>query len=281
MSPPSDAPSPRLLVIGAHPDDCEYKAGGLAAMYAARGFAVKFVSVTNGESGHHRLRGEELVRIRRDEARAAAAVCGIEYDVLDFPDGGLLPTLEARLEIIRVIRRFAPDLVLTHRPNDYHPDHRCTSQLVCDAAYLVTVPPVAPDVPHLRANPVFAYLSDDFQRPYPFAADVVVDIEPVLDRVVEMLHRHKSQFYDWLAYNHGYEDELPAGDDDRRAWLADRMKRLIAPLADRYRRQLVDRYGKDRGERVRYVEAFEVCEYGAELTGELRERLFPLWQEPG
>lgn len=274
MTATAETHAPRLLVIGAHPDDCEFKAGGLAALYAAAGNAVKFVSVTNGESGHHRLRGEELVRIRRAEAQASAGVCGIEYDVLDFPDGGLLPTMDARLEIIRLIRRFAPDLVLTHRPNDYHPDHRYTAQLVCDAAYMVTVPPVAVDVPHLRSDPVFGYLSDDFQRPYPFSPDVAIDIEPVLDRVVDMLHCHKSQFYDWLAYNHGYEHDLPADDAGRREWLAEWFQRLVAPLADRCRSQLVERYGKDRGERVRYVETFEICEYGSELTPELCERLF-------
>ncbi len=277
MALTTDSDSPRLLVFGAHPDDCEYKAGGLAALYATAGHRVKFVSLTNGESGHHRLSGEELVRIRRAEAQASAAVCGIESDVLDFPDGGLQPTLQVRLEIIRIIRRFRPDLVLTHRPNDYHPDHRYTSQLVCDAAYMVTVPAVAADVPHLRTNPVFAYLSDDFQRPYPFTPDVVVDIEPVLDRVVEMLHCHKSQFYDWLAYNHGYEHELPADDAARRDWLAEQVKQRIAPLADRFRRKLQQQYGDDRGGRINYVEAFEVCEYGAPLTPEQRTRLFPFF----
>ena len=267
----------RLLVIGAHPDDCEYKAGGLAALYTAAGHRVKFVSVTNGESGHQRLSGDELVRIRRAEARASAEVCGIECDVLDFRDGQLLPTLEARFEMIRIIRRFEPDIVLTHRPNDYHPDHRYTSQLVCDAAYLVTVPPVVPDVPHLKTNPIFAYLSDDFQRPYPFSPEIVVDIEPVLATVVDMLHCHKSQFYDWLAYNHGYADELPDDDGGRREWLAERVRQRIGPLADRYRERLVEFYGEDRGGRIRYVEAFEICEYGAPLSDVSRRRIFPFF----
>lgn len=265
----------RILVVGAHPDDCEFKAAGTAALYRAGGHRVKFVSVTNGESGHHRIGGEELIRIRKAEAEASAAVCGVEYEILSHRDGHLLPSLQARLEIIRLIRRFEPDLVLTHRPNDYHPDHRYTSQLVCDAAYLVTVPPVAADVPHLRDNPVFAYLSDHFQRPYPFTPDVVVDVEPVLEQAVEMLHCHKSQFYDWLAYNHRYEDELPHSDDERRAWLAEFYKRRIAPLADRFRDRLIELYGPERGRSIRYVEAFETCEYGSPLTGEARRRLFP------
>ena len=124
----------RILVVGAHPDDCEYKAGGMAALYRDRGDDVCFVSVTNGEAGHHRFRGEELVAIRRAEAAAAGRVLGLRYEILDFPDGQLEPTLAARNEIIALIRRYRPDLMLTHRPNDYHPDHRYTSQLVQDCS---------------------------------------------------------------------------------------------------------------------------------------------------
>ncbi|MFQ5734579.1 MAG: PIG-L deacetylase family protein [Planctomycetaceae bacterium] len=265
----------RLLVVGAHPDDCEYRAGGLAALYAAAGHRVKFVSLTNGESGHHRIPADELVRIRREEARASAAVCGIEYDVLDYRDGHLLPTLDARLDVIRLIRRFEPDLVLTHRPNDYHPDHRYTSQLVCDAAYTVTVPPVASDVPALRDNPVFGYLSDEFRRPYPFSPDVVIDVEPVFDKLVDMLHCHKSQFYDWLAFNHGYERELPAGDGERREWLAQRARERIEPLAERHRERLIARYGAEPGAQIALAEGFEICEYGTPLTPQRASRLFP------
>ena len=177
----------RILVFGAHPDDCDIKAGGTAALYQQAGHTVKFVSLTNGESGHQKLSGPELAGIRRAEATAAGKSLGVEYDVLQNRDGYLQPTIEARFEIIKLIRRFEPDLILTHRPNDYHPDHRYTSQLVCDAAYMVTVPPIVPDVPALRENPVIAYLSDHFTRPYPFSPSVVIDIEPVWDRLIDAL----------------------------------------------------------------------------------------------
>src|SRR6266403_1931055 len=107
-------------------------------------------------------------------------------DVLDNHDGQLLPTLENRLQIIRLIRSFQPDLVLTHRPNDYHPDHRYTSALVQDAAYMVTVPAIVPGTPHLPANPVIAYLADEFTRPCPFQPSVALDVGPVLDKIVDM-----------------------------------------------------------------------------------------------
>src|SRR5438874_288590 len=155
----------RLLIIGAHPDDADYAAGGLAALYRAAGHVVKMVSLTNGDAGHHRQPGPALAERRRREAAAAGAVIGATYDLLDNHDGELLPTLENRCRVIRLIRSFRPDLVLTHRPNDYHPDHRYTSQLVQDAAYMVTVPPVVPEVPHLEKNPVIAYLPDEFEKP--------------------------------------------------------------------------------------------------------------------
>src|SRR6516225_6163720 len=169
-------PTLRILVLGAHPDDADYKAGGTAALWRKLGHEVKLVSVTNGGAGHQILRGEALVARRRAEAQAAGAVIGATYDVLDHPDGALMPTLEARQQLIRLIRGFRPDLILTHRPNDYHPDHRYTSVLVQDASYMVTVPALVPDTPRLAANPVIAYLPDHFQKPYPFQPTVVVNV---------------------------------------------------------------------------------------------------------
>src|SRR5262245_37913250 len=213
----------RLLILGAHPDDADYHAGGLAALYRAAGHVVKMVSLTNGDAGHQALRGKELAARRRQEAAAAGAVIGATYDVLDNHDGELLPTLAVRHQVIRLIRSFKPDLVLTHRPNDYHPDHRYTSQIVQDAAYMVTVPAVVPGVPHLPANPVIAYLPDEFQKPYPFDPAVVVDVDGVFERIIDMLHCHVSQFYEWLPYNVGRLDQVPKGDAERRQWLAEQI----------------------------------------------------------
>jgi LmbE family N-acetylglucosaminyl deacetylase len=268
-------PPLRILVLGAHPDDADYKAGGTAARWRRLGHEVKFVSVTNGGAGHHKLRGEELVARRRVEAQAAGAIIGATYDVLDNPDGALLPTLEARHQIIRLIRSFKPDLVLTHRPNDYHPDHRYTSVLVQDAAYLLTVPAVCPDSLHLERDPVILYLSDDFKKPIPFSADIVVDIGTEMDSLVDMLYCHVSQFYEWLPYNGGYAYNVPDGDAARREWLKEMMQRRIRPLADRHRDAVVRVYGVEQGHKIEYIEAFEVSEYGSPLDDAARARLFP------
>lgn len=265
----------RLLVVGAHPDDAEYKAGGLAALYRAAGHEVTFVSVTDGSAGHHRVSGAELARRRRAEAEAAGAVVGLRYDVWEHPDGRLEPTLERREQVVRLVRSVRPDLLLTHRPNDYHPDHRATSQLVQDSAYLLTVPAICPDTPHLRRDPVIAYLSDEFTRPCPFDPTVVLDVSDAWDQKIDMLDRHVSQFYEWLPYNRREEDAVPAGNEARRAWLAGQIEGLSARLADRFRDRLMATYGADLGGGMRRVEAFEGSEYGAPLDAEAVARLFP------
>src|SRR5436309_5944591 len=155
----------RILAIGAHPDDADIKAGGTAAKWRAGGHEVKLVSLTDGGAGHQTLRRPELADRRRAEARAAGAVIGATYEVWDLPDGELEPNLEARRRVIRLIRSFRPDLLLTHRPTDYHPDHCAAGLLVRDAAYLVTVPAVCADTPHLLASPVILYFSDAFRKP--------------------------------------------------------------------------------------------------------------------
>jgi N-acetylglucosamine malate deacetylase 1 len=270
----------RILVIGAHPDDADIKVGGTAAKWCALGHVVQLISLTDGGAGHQTLRRPELVERRRAEARAAGAIIGASYEVLGFHDGELLPDLEARHAVIRLLRSFRPDLVITHRLADYHPDHRYTAQVVQDAAYMVTVPAVCPDIPHLERNPIILYMSDTFKKPCPFEAHVVVDIGPEISRVSEMLNCHESQFYEWLPYNAGLADQVPTDSQVRKAWLEERFRRRIRPLTDRFRRQLVLTYGEEKGEQVEYVEAFEVSEYGAPLDAAARARLFPFLPVP-
>lgn len=275
MNDDRPAEPPRILVIGAHPDDPDIKAGGTAAQWCAHGHVVKLVSFCDGSAGHQSVWGEPLATRRRAEARAAGAVIGATYEVLDQPDGRLQPTLAAREQLIRLIRRFRPDAVITHRTTDYHPDHCYTGLLVQEAAYLLTVPAICPDVPHLARSPVILYFSDAFKHPCRFEPHVVVDIGSELDRLMAMLHCHESQFYEWLPYNAGHLDQVPAGDPERRAWLSERMRRRLRPLADRYRDIVVRTYGPERGANVQFIEAFQVSEFGAPLDAATHARLFP------
>ena len=239
----------RVLIIGAHPDDADIKAGGSAAKWCALGHVVRLVSLTNGQAGHQSQAGPALARRRLAEAQASAASIGASYEILDHPDGELDDRLEYRLRVIRLIRGFRPDLIITHRSTDYHPDHRFAGLLVQDAAYLLTVPAICPDAPHLPTSPVILYFSDAFKKPCAFEPHVVVDIGPEFDRLVGMLHCHQSQFYEWLPFNAGYLDQVPADDQARRDWLAERMGRRIRPLADRYRDLVIRTYGQEHGAR--------------------------------
>jgi LmbE family N-acetylglucosaminyl deacetylase len=265
----------RILLIGAHPDDADIKAGGTAAKWCDLGHVVRMVSLTNGQAGHHATPGPRLADRRRDEARAAAATIGATYQVLDHPDGELDDRLENRHEVIRLVRSFRPDLIVAHRSTDYHPDHRFAGLLVQDASYLLTVPAICPDVPHLAACPVILYFSDAFTKPCRFEPHVVVDIDAEFDRVVAMLACHRSQFFEWLPYNAGHLDQVPSEEADRVAWLGERLRGRIEPMTERYRDLVVRTYGAEQGGRVRIIEAFEVSEYGAPLDAATRARLFP------
>lgn len=265
----------RVLILGAHPDDCDIRAGGVAAKYARAGHAVRMISLTNGAAGHHALGGAPLAWRRRQEAAAAGVCLGCEYLVLDYPDGELTPSLDVRAEVVRQIRGFKPDLVMAPRPWDYHPDHRATAQVVMDAMYLATVPNFVSDVEHLSRMPVSVYVWDNFQRPYPFAPTVVVAIDDALDAKIAALDCHASQVYEWLPYNRGVLDQVPTGQEERKAWLREWYLARSVRQAEQYRPHLVERYGADKAAGVLVVEAFEASEYGAPLTPDAAKRLFP------
>lgn len=263
----------RIIAFGAHPDDCDIRASGTAALFAKMGYAVKFVSVTNGDAGHQTMRGPELARRRLAEAKESARRLGIQYDVLDNHDGELLPTLDVRKEIIKEIREWNADVVLSPRPNDYHPDHRYTGVLIQDAAYMVVVPSVVPDTPPLRKNPVFLYYEDRFQRPNPFRPDIAVDIDDVIDQKIDALDAHVSQFYEWLPWVDGKLSEVPKDPAERKAWLKrNRTPKISAPV----RASLVKWYGPQKGNAVQHYEAFEICEYGAQPDDARIRQLFPM-----
>jgi LmbE family N-acetylglucosaminyl deacetylase len=275
--PPRDGKL-RIIAFGAHPDDCELKAGGVAAMWSAQGHHVKFVSVTNGDIGHWKMAGGPLARRRKAEVEKAARLLGITTEVLDIHDGELEPTLENRKTITRLIRTWHADMVLVHRPNDYHPDHRYTGILVQDAAYMVTVPFFCPDVPHLTRNPVFLYYSDNFQRPDAFRPDMVVDVGAVMEKKLAAIDGLESQFFEGGA--NGSAALIPkdaTGREARRRQVRQGFLERAQAVARKYRPRLLELYGKERGARVETAEAFQVCEYGSQPTPAELRRLFPFF----
>ena len=268
----------RIIAFGAHPDDCEVFAGGTACLWVERGQHVKFVSATNGDIGHWQMAGGPLAQRRLREVQAVAKLLGNTVQVLDIHDGEIEPTLENRRTFTRLIRNWNADIVITHRPNDYHPDHRYTGILVQDSAYMVTVPFFCPDTPAIQKNPVFLYAADDFQKPTPFQPDVVVSIDSVIERKMDALAELVSQFIEGGCG--GGPGSMPRDEADLKARQAQLkqgwLRQYHVQLANSYRDKLIELYGEAAGKKVQYAEAFEVCEYGRRPNPDELRKLFPL-----
>ncbi|NLC43071.1 MAG: PIG-L family deacetylase [Clostridiales bacterium] len=285
----------KVLMIGAHMDDNDFRGGGTALKYIKDGHSVRFLSVCNGSGGHHELSAPEVAAIRRKEADAVADLTGIEYDVWDIEDCEIIANLENRKRMVRYIRQYKPDIIFTHRTNDYHADHRNTALLVQDASYLLIVPNFCPDVAALIHTPVIMHFYDRFKNPV-FNPDVIIPIDDVIDEKYEMINCHVSQVYEWLPFTNGVLDQVPTDPEERLDWLrkplvprdgtqlteAD-LNRFIASNNSEYREatpvikyrdKIIERYG-DLAKDILFAEAFEVSEYGNPLTKENEKMLFP------
>lgn len=278
-APPEDGKL-RIICFGAHPDDCELQIGGTGALWAAQGHHVKFVSLTNGDIGHWREAGGPLALRRKKEVEDASRILGTTVEVLDIHDGELIPDLETRRKVIRVIRDWKPHLVFSHRPWDYHPDHRNTGLVVQDAAYMVTVPFISPDVPHMKENPIFMYYADRFQKPNPSTADVIVSVDSVMDKKLDALAVMESQFLEGGA--NGHEGLMPKSPEARKQRVAQVRQGHAArnlATAERFRKELTQWYGEERAKKVKHAEAFEICEYGRRPSADELRKLFPFFDE--
>lgn len=275
LSARAQAQSLRIIAFGAHPDDAELKASGVAALWAAEGHKVKFVAMTNGDVGHFESAGGPLARRRKAEVAECARILGIESGVMDIHDGELVPSLENRKAMSRLIREWQADIVMGHRPYDYHPDHRYTGVLMNDSAVVVVAPFFVPDTPPTRTNPVFLYYSDGFQDPKPFDPTIVVGIDEVADKKWRCVSAMPSQFGDKDSWQGRTLPNVPAGDREREAYLLEIVKKRNIALADQYRDRLVTLYGKERGTKVKYAEAFQLSQYGRQAPLEELKRMFP------
>ena len=264
-----------ILLIGAHPDDSEVIAGGSIALWCAAGYTVSIVSMTNGDKGHQTLSGSALAKRRKEESLLSAELVGARSIVMDTPDGELEPTLERRKQVVRLIRECQADLVITHRPNDYHPDHRYTAQVVQDAAYMVTVPQFEPEIPPLSSNPTFMYFMDRFKRPYPFSPDVAVDVDSVMKMKWKLFDAMESQFYEWLPWHMKVLDSVPESPEDRLAWLESQWGPMLADITEKLRPALEKWYTPEHAASVQYAECFEISEYGHQPSHEELLKLFP------
>ena len=280
----------KILSIGAHQDDNEFRVGGMADKWVKAGHEVRFLSLCNGCGGHHIMTPEETTARRAKESQAVAEYLGITYDVWDIDDCRIVADIPTRERLIRYIREYSPDLIISHRTNDYHADHRAAGQLVQDASYLLTVPHTCPDVPAMRRMPVIMYNEDRFKNPV-FSCDYIFDMDDEIDVKLHIAHLNESQVYEWLPYTHE-DDTVPEGEEARKEWLKgmnitkDTTDEEImakggygyavrfAKTAARFRDKLIERYGTLRGSKIRYAEAFELCPYGAQPTEKMEKELF-------
>jgi LmbE family N-acetylglucosaminyl deacetylase len=266
----------RIVAFGAHPDDAELKAAGVAALWAAQGHKVKFVATTNGDVGHFEQAGGPLAKRRKAEVAECAKILGIENEVMDIHDGELLPSLENRQKMARIIRNWQADIVMGHRPYDYHPDHRYTGVLMDDTAVVVVAPFFVPDTPPTKRNPVYMYYSDGFQDPKPFTPTIVVGIDEMADKKWKCISAMPSQFGDRDSWQGRTLANVPSGDREREAYLVNIVKERGKAVANQYRDRLVALYGQERGQKFQYAEAFQLGQYGRQASLDELKQMFPM-----
>lgn len=268
----------RIVAFGAHPDDAELKFAGTAALLAAQGHKVKLVALTNGDVGHFSQAGGPLAQRRKAEVEACHAKLGVDTAVLDIHDGELMPDLETRKKVVHLIREWQADIVLSHRPWDYHPDHRAVGKLAEDAAVVVAAPFFAPYTPATPRNPIFLFYSDTFLKPYPFDPIIAVAFDEVAQKKWDCIAAMPSQFGDADSWQARYRPNVPADEAARKAVLLEGVKQRSADVANQYRSLLVQLYGEQKGRAIRYAEAFELNQYGSPATVEELKRIFPTFR---
>lgn len=260
----------RYLFIGAHPDDPDIRFGATAVKLVRAGHIVKFVSLCRGDCGHFAMTPDALAERRWHEAQEAKKRSGIcEYEILSNHDCELEPSLAVRRQLIGIIRRFDPDVILSHRLCDYHPDHRAAAQLVMDCAYVSQVPMFCPEFQIQKQPPIFAFVYDDFTDPRPVRPDAAVPFDDVAEDKCRLLDCHVSQVYEWLPWDTGMKDF----DASRMTWdekfryLHERWGKRFIRAADLARETLIEMYG-ETGRNARHAEVFEYSPYGRKITVE-------------
>lgn len=184
--------SMNVLAIGCHPDDIEVACAGTLAKYVKAGHKVTVCHVANGNLGHEIIKPEELRIMRRDEARKAGALAGIEVVTCDIGDVMVYEgQKEQRDKVVDVIRKVQPDVIITHGPTDYMPDHVAVSRLVFDASFAASVPQYKTEISEkAKITPIY-YM--DTLAGVNFQPTMYVDITDTIDLKLEMLECHESQ----------------------------------------------------------------------------------------
>lgn len=264
----------QIMVIGAHIDDCEFMIGGTAALYVEAGHKVVFVAVTTGEMGHHIMTREDTVARRKKEGLAAGEVLGINYEFMDLPECEITPTVEYRNKLVALMRKYDPDIVISHPLIDYHPDHRCTAELVLDASYMLRVPKVVPEVPAMRKDPCFFYAVVHKSYTEELKPLFCVPIDSVWDKKIEAMGKHESQVYEWLPWVENMDVTIPEDNEGKLEFIKEWRGPGYIDIAESYRDMLAENFG-GAGKQVKYAEMLFSAPFGRQVTKEDFKTLFP------
>ena len=188
-----------ILAIGAHPDDVENCCGGTLAKYAKQGHKVFTATATNGNVGSATLPMDEIAAIRKEEARRAAALIGAEYVCLDYDDEMFFEERAARVAFIDLVRYCKADIILTHNPVDYNPDHELTSKIVRDIAVMIPIAKIPTKNPPCDKIPIIVYF--ETVHGLGFEPTEYVDITDFLEIKKAMCAENKSQIQ-WMQDNY-------------------------------------------------------------------------------
>ncbi|NUR90415.1 MAG: PIG-L family deacetylase [Nonomuraea sp.] len=261
----------RTLVIAAHPDEPEIYAGGLAARLAGAGHAVKFLTLTNGDAGHHEMDRKPLALRRAEEAwRAALALGVVAYEIFDDVHDGLLDTsIAMRLRVLAAIREWRPDVVVAlHADGRGHPDNRAAGLLVEQAVAFATTRNVECGVPPLERQPLCLLMTDYVSAPV-HRPDLVVNVDPVLEAKLDACLAHASQFLEYAAWQRGFLDQVPSPGD-----VAGGRAFVLKHWADFL---LLDASLADRCPGATHAETFQIAEYGRQVGEQELHRLLPIF----
>lgn len=246
-----------VIVIVAHPDEGEIYVGGTAYLFSRLGHRVKFLSLTNGDAGHYAMAPEALAAKRRQEAMSAKAVLGLsDYEILEVHDQYLANTDAIRRQVIDRIRAWEADVVFSYYPIDGgHVDNMCAGRIVRDAVPSLAMTPM----------PVCLYVRDYFTAEFSYIADIAVPVDHVWETKLRACACHESQVCDAIPHEMGILEVVRADPERRQKFIYDntyaftRKTPSIKPALQKW-------FGQARAEAVKYVEAFEIAEFGRQAT---------------
>jgi LmbE family N-acetylglucosaminyl deacetylase len=260
-----------IIVIVAHPDEGEIYTGGTSCLFSRLGHRVKFLSLTNGDAGHYAMAPDVLAAKRYQEAMNAKEILGLaDYEILAHHDQYLENTAALREEVVDRIRQWEADLVFSYYPIDGgHKDNMCAGRIVRDAAPSLAMLPM----------PVCLYIRDYFTTDFSHIPEIAVPVDSVWETKLRACACHESQVCDAIPYELGILDDVRADPDLQHQVIYDNTYAFThkTPSIELALQKWV---GATRTEAVTYVEAFEIAEFGRQITDEEVLRVFPMLRNP-